>query len=55
MKFTQLKTDLSAICEAFNLGELKGYKTKKNEPIQGYNTAYFETTKETNLKYHFKN
>jgi len=51
--FTEIKSDLTAICQLFNLGELKGYKTE-NGPIQGYKTANFETENGT-YKYHFKN
>ena len=55
MNFQEINIDLKNICEAFKLGKLKGYRTEVNEPIEGFNTAYFNTSKETNLKYHYKN
>ena len=53
MNFQQLKADLTAICKAFNLGELRGYRTEQNTPTEGFNTAYFDTEKESNLKYYY--
>lgn len=55
MNFQELNNDLKSICKAFNLGELQSYRTEANDPIQGFNTAYFNTSKESNLKYHYKN
>jgi len=56
MEFQELRNDLQTICDLFKLGDLVGYQTEANNPIQGFNTAYFTTkgSKET-FKYHFKN
>jgi len=55
MTFKELDKDLKNICKAFDLGKLKGYRTEVNESIESFNTAYFDTSKENNLKFHFKN
>ncbi len=51
--FTEIQSDLTAICELFSLGELKGYETE-NHSLNGYKIAKFETTN-GNYQYIFKN
>lgn len=53
LTFTEIKSDLNAICELFKLGSLIGYKTE-NHSAQGYKVAKFETTN-GNFEYIFKN
>jgi hypothetical protein len=36
----------------FNLGTLKGYRTEKFNDL--FDVAYFDTSKESNLKYYYK-
>jgi len=50
----KLKSDLEAICKAFNLGKLLSFQTNDNLKNIGFNTAIFNTEREINLKYHFK-
>mgnify|MGYP003621608683 CR=1 FL=1 len=51
--FTEIKSDLTAICQLYKLGELKGYKTE-NHSAEGFKVAKFETTN-GNYEYIFKN
>jgi len=52
LTFTEIKSDLNAICELFKLGSLIGYKTE-NHSAEGYKVAKFETTN-GNFEYIFK-
>jgi hypothetical protein len=51
--FTEIQSDLTTICQLFNLGELKSHETK-NHSLNGYKIAKFETTN-GNYQYIFKN
>lgn len=56
MNLTELKNDLDIICSLFDLGTLKSYKTQKNYPIPGYNTAFFKVHESNQTyKYNFLN
>lgn len=41
--FSEITEDLKAICTAFKLGELKGYKTE-NHTVPNYKKVIFETS-----------
>lgn len=49
----EIKEHLQAICQAFKLGKLLNWHST-TEIIAGFQTVYFDTEKEKNLKYHFK-
>lgn len=48
----EIHQNLTTLCKLFNLGNLRGFETREG-PIEGYNTAIFETDQNTNLKYHY--
>ncbi len=50
--FKEIQSDLTAICQLYKLGELKGYKTE-NHSVIGFKVANFETTN-GNFNYIFK-
>ena len=51
--FLNIQTELKEICKAFNLGNLKSWRTEEPN-FKGYHLATFNTTKESNLKHYFK-
>ena len=52
--YTEINNDINAIAELFNLGRVLSVRTE-NGPAEGFKTAFFDTEKETGLKYHYKN
>jgi hypothetical protein len=55
MKIQEINNNLEIICNLFKLGTLKGFKTEKNNPCKGFDTAFFTVENDNNIyKYHFK-
>ena len=56
MSIGELRADIKNICKAFGLGNLVGFKTEKNSPADGYNTAFFRVEKSNEeYKYYYTN
>lgn len=54
MKMEEIEQDLKLITQAFNLGKLEAWQSEQSE-VKDFTIVYFDTSKENNLKYYFKN